>query len=105
MVASLQKTYYPCRIFLIVAILFLFTYGCAGRQGGGGMPSGSTASVSSIRVRPQPGLKPPVIRVGLKTDAKTVSITSDNIVFFSDGSREGGALSRVVVGLSFFNQH
>ncbi len=103
MAAALQKPYYPCRIFFIVAILFLFTYGCAGRQGGGGIRSGGTPSVPSTSVRPQPGLKAPVIRVGLKTDAKTVSITSDNIVYFSDGSREGGTPSRVVVGLSFLS--
>jgi stage II sporulation protein D len=98
----LQKAYYLCHILIVVALFQIF--GCSGHQGGGGAGIASETFRTTIRARPQTPLKEPVIRVGLKTDAKTVSITSDDVVFFSDGVNEGGAESRILVGLSFLTR-
>ncbi|HSE40865.1 MAG TPA: SpoIID/LytB domain-containing protein [Acidobacteriota bacterium] len=86
----------------MIIVCIVLAAGCAGRQGGG-ISSGPSIA-RAMRARPQPPLKDPVIRVGLKTDAKTVSITSENVVFFSDGVHEGGSELRVLVGLSFLTR-
>ena len=97
---SLQKPYYFCNIFLIVTALLIA--GCAGRrsidrprgtQGPSARPTGIAAKA--------PQLKPPLIRVGLKTDSRSFTISAEDKIHFSDGSRSGSHDSPLIAGLSF----
>ncbi len=97
---SLQRAYYCCHILFVVLLGGAILAGCAGGQRGG-IPSGVRIPSSTIKVPPQTKLKDPVIRAGLKTDAKTVSFTSEDFVFFNDGAYQGGAETRVTAGLSY----
>jgi stage II sporulation protein D len=106
---SLQKQYYFCNIVLIVCLLLLAS-GCARRR----------PSVEKPVERPpaeRPSTRPgapeyklpsavprpaePTIRIGLKTDSKSVTINCDGAVQFSDGSHTRKADSTVLASLSF----
>src|SRR6266540_878936 len=91
--SSLQKQYYFCNIFLIVTIVFIA--GCARRSVERPVtrpterPTTTHPPASQQRRLPAdiPRLATPTIRVGLKTDAKLITISSEGPVQFSDGSR------------------
>lgn len=87
---SLQKTYYYCNIAIIV--LLVGGAGCAGRQGGRVSESGRRATTPGA-VRGLPGIREPIIRVGLKTDARSVTLESERELYVSDGggTRAGGS--------------
>jgi peptidoglycan hydrolase-like amidase len=98
---SLQRAYYYCHIVFVVLLGGLLFTSCAGRGTGGGVSSVPASRTPSVHVSPAPKLKDPVIRIGLKTDAKTVSFTSEDLIYFSDGANQGGTPNRVTAGLSY----
>lgn len=97
---SLRKAYYYCNIALIVVLA-----GCAGR-GGGGVGGGHVAAGGYKPQHPAvlpnvPGIQQPVIRVGLKTDAKSVTLESEKQIYVSDGRRTLSGGSRVTASPSY----
>lgn len=97
--ASLQRPYYFCNIVIIV-VAFAIT-GCAARR-----PIDRTGEPRAPRkptaVSPgAPRLKAPLIRVGLKTDSRSLTISADEKIHFSDGSRSGSHESPLIASLSF----
>jgi stage II sporulation protein D len=76
--------------------------GCARRSSidrpsGPGRPSARPTGISAK----VPQLKPPLIRVGLKTDSTSLTISAEEQIHFSDGSRSGSHDSPLIAGLSF----
>ena len=95
---SLQKTYYSCNIALIVLSIFLA--GCAGRGGVSRPPQGQPPERTS-RLPTVPGIQQPVIRIGLKTDARATVIESDKGIYVSDGGRTISAGSHITASPSY----
>src|SRR5262245_28826320 len=107
----LQKTYYRCNIAFIVAAL-LFLAGCAGRAP---RPSGPSAPApapapSKPGQRPAPQVKPlpavpgivqPTIRIGLKTDVRSATLSTEGTLYFSDGTRTQKVNNQITVSPSF----
>lgn len=104
MMGALQKKYYICHISLIVTLAVIS--GCAGRgHAGGGAPSPP----------PQPPYRPPVavtpaelprpaaptIRIGLKSDSKTIAIAGTGRTAFNDGFKASSVDGGLTVRLSF----
>lgn len=96
---SLQKTYYYCNIVLIV--LSVGVAGCAGHRGGGGVRESGTHVSRPGVIRSIPGMKEPVIRVGLKTDARSVTLESEHELYVSDGNGTLSGGSRLTAGPSY----
>jgi stage II sporulation protein D len=104
---SLQKQYYFCNIVLIVTIVFIT--GCARRSVERPVsrpterPTTAHPPTSQQRRLPAdiPRLATPTIRVGLRTDAKLITISSEGQVQFSDGSRTRNESSPVTASVSF----
>ena len=99
---SLQKTYYFCNIVIIVILLALS--GCARRS-----PRPERRVEPSIREKREPAavpgrvpnLKGPLIRIGLKTDSRSITFSADEKIYFTDGARSGVKDSPLIAGLSF----
>lgn len=102
---ALQKKYYVCHISLIVALGVLS--GCAGRGTAGGGGGGGTPAPPyrpPVAVSPPPGLPQltaPTIRIGLKTDAKTVTIAGSRWTAFGDAAKTGSVEGAISARLSF----
>lgn len=101
---SLQKAYYACSICLIVTLAWT---GCARRPPRVSVPpqKPKPAARPSITERRPPAkvpqLKAPLIRIGLKTDSRSITISAEEKIFFTDGSRSGSKDGPLIAGLSF----
>ncbi|HSP06318.1 MAG TPA: SpoIID/LytB domain-containing protein, partial [Acidobacteriota bacterium] len=100
---SLQKTYYLCNILFIV--LFLAVTGCAGRKPSPQAPEKPGPErpyAYKPGVLPRvPGMVEPILRIGLKTDAKSSTLESEKGLYVSDGSRTFSGGSRVVASPAY----
>src|SRR5262245_4792114 len=97
---SLQKTYYRCNIVIIVLILFAAA-GCAGKPPRPSNPSHPPQGIVAAELPGVPGVKQPVIRIGLKTDSKSVTFSSEKPLYYSDGSRTRSTEDALVAAPSF----
>jgi stage II sporulation protein D len=103
---KLQSPYYYCHISLIVA-LAIFAAGCAGKQKrplrAPVTPAAPYRPKPEAIVRPSelPKLQQPVIRIGLKTDAKSMNIAGNEALYYTDGGKVEAIRSSVVVSVSF----
>jgi stage II sporulation protein D len=100
---SLQKPYYFCNILIIV--IALVATGCARRSPRQSprpvdVPARTTKERTAVPSR-VPNLKPPLIRIGLKTDSRAITFSADEKIYFTDGSRSGVKDSPLIAGLSF----
>jgi peptidoglycan hydrolase-like amidase len=97
---SLRRPYYLRNILIVVTLIAVS--GCAtSRTGRRTEPSFREPSYTSANV---PRLKEPFIRIGLKTDARSITISADEKIYFSDGSRSRSKESPIIVGLSFLSE-
>jgi len=105
---SLQKQYYFCNIVLIVA-LSLIAGGCARRRPSVEHPVERPPAEHTVTRPPVPHKPPsglprvtePVIRIGLKTDSRSITVSSDTVIHFTDGSHAKSAESPLTAALSF----
>ena len=101
---TLQKAYYACSIFTIVALVAAGCSSRSRRMGGGDVPARPAQRLPQEDRKPPakvPQLKPPLIRVGLKTDARAIVFSAEEKIYFTDGARSGSKEGPLTAGLSF----
>jgi hypothetical protein len=88
---------YKYYVYSIITCFLIFS-GCAGRGGGGG---GGAYRPQTVRAISFPQLPSPVIRIGLKTDVKSATISGKRVVYFRSNGEAGGIPSSLGLRLSF----